>query len=94
MLENIRRKFIVAMTLLTTVFMLNQAEAKAWWSCMYPQETFEHSVHAIVYEDGERKEKEAITEEDYQKMTITSKFKMKSYFLGDVYDKLFGETLY
>ncbi|MDD3361914.1 MAG: hypothetical protein PHW34_09610 [Hespellia sp.] len=92
MLENIRKRFFVALTLLTTVFMLNQAEAKAWWSCMYPQESFETAVRAAVYEDGQRKEKEELTKEDYEKIEVSSRFKAKSFFLGDGYDKLFGKT--
>lgn len=92
MLENIRKRFFVALTLITTVFMLNQAEVKAWWSCIYPQECFETSVRAAVYENGQRKEKADLTKEDYDKIEVSSKFKVKSYFLGDGYDKLFGET--
>ncbi|MDD3402103.1 MAG: hypothetical protein PHQ72_01940 [Hespellia sp.] len=94
MLQNITRRFIVALTLLTTVFMLNQAEAKAWWSCMYPTECFEASIRAVVYEDGERKEKEELTQEDYQKISVTSSFKVKWYFLGDGHDEFFGKTFY
>lgn len=79
MLEMFAKRLLIALTLLTTVFMLNQTESRAWWSCMYPQEGLQQAVCAQVDESGQRKEKDKMTEEDKKDIKITSQFKVKFY---------------
>lgn len=73
------KKAILALTVLTTVFMQSQMEVKAWWSCMYPSIGLEQSIAAVVDEDGTRREKDKMTKDDYEEVSVTSKVKARSY---------------
>ena len=75
------KKMVIALTVLTTVFMQSQMEVKAWWCCMYPAVSFEESVVSVTEEDGTRRGKDEMTKEDYENLTATSKVKAKWYFL-------------
>lgn len=80
--EGLVRKVILGAALVITAFMLNYTEVQAWWCCMYPEACFKTAANAVVDQNG-RREKDEMTEDDYEQMTVTSNFKVK-WYIGEV----------
>nr|WP_317283538.1 stage II sporulation protein R [uncultured Sellimonas sp.] len=61
---------------------IGEAKGHNWWCVLYPNLCFIDSVHAVVPEKGKKQLKHVLTEEEYDMVTATSKFKVKWFFFG------------
>lgn len=62
---------------------LGKAEGQNWWCVLYPNLCFTSSTCAVVDEEGKEELKSVLTDEEYEMITATSDFKIKSFFFGD-----------
>lgn len=62
---------------------LGEAKGHNWWCVLYPNLCFIDASCAVVSEEGKEKLKGALTEEEYEMVTATTDFKIKSFFFGD-----------
>lgn len=62
---------------------IGEAKGQNWWCMLYPSLCFTDAVHAVVEEDGKEKLKDTLTEEEYELVTETKKFKLKWFFFGE-----------
>ena len=53
-----------------------------WWCVLYPNLCFTNATCAVVYEDGKKELKDALSAEEYEMVTATSEFKIKWFFFG------------
>ena len=53
-----------------------------WWCVLYPNLCFIDSVQAVVPEKGKKQLKHVLTDDEYDMVTATSKFKVKWFFFG------------
>nr|WP_296264017.1 stage II sporulation protein R [uncultured Merdimonas sp.] len=65
---------------------LGKAAGQNWWCVLYPNLCFRDSVCAVVDEEGKEELEEALTAEEYEMITASTKFKIKWFFLGDSKD--------
>ena len=65
---------------------LGKAAGQNWWCVLYPNLCFRDSVCAVVDEEGKEELEEALTAEEYEMITASTKFKIKWFFLGDSSD--------
>ena len=61
---------------------IGEAKGPNWWCVLYPSLCFIDSVHAVVPEKGKKQLEHVLTEEEYEMVTATSKFKIKWFFFG------------
>lgn len=61
---------------------IGEAKGHNWWCVLYPSLCFIDSVHAVVPEKGKKQLEHVLTEEEYEMVTATSKFKIKWFFFG------------
>lgn len=61
---------------------IGEAQGHNWWCVLYPSLCFIDSVHAVVPEKGKKQLEHVLTEEEYEMVTATSKFKIKWFFFG------------
>ena len=61
---------------------IGEAMGHNWWCVLYPSLCFIDSVHAVVPEKGKKQLEHVLTEEEYEMVTATSKFKIKWFFFG------------
>ena len=61
---------------------IGEAKGHSWWCVLYPSLCFIDSVHAVVPEKGKKQLEHVLTEEEYEMVTATSKFKIKWFFFG------------
>lgn len=64
---------------------LGSAEGHNWWCVLYPNLCFTDAACAVVDEEGKQELKNVLTEEEYEMVTATSEFKIKSFFFGDLF---------
>ena len=57
-----------------------------WWCVLYPSLCFTDPVCAVVDEEGKEELEEALTAEEYEMITASTKFRIKWFFLGDSSD--------
>ena len=50
---------------------------------LYPNLCFTSATCAVVDEEGKEELREVLTDEEYEMVTATSDFKIKSFFFGD-----------
>ena len=62
---------------------IGKAQGRNWWCVLYPNLCFVDAAHAVVPEEGKQQLQSVLSEEEYEMVTATSKFKIKWYFLGD-----------
>ena len=62
---------------------IGEAKGQNWWCMLYPSLCFTDAVNAVVEEDGKEKLKDTLTEEEYELVTETKKFKIKWFFFGE-----------
>ncbi|MGN0405156.1 MAG: stage II sporulation protein R [Bariatricus sp.] len=62
---------------------IGEAKGQNWWCALYPNLCFVDCVHAVVPEEGKKELESVLTEEEYEMITVGTKFKIKWYFLGD-----------
>ena len=67
---------------------LGDGVGRNWWCVLYPNLCFTDTTCAVVTDEGRQELEHVLTEEEYEMVTATSDFKIKSFFFGD----LFGET--
>lgn len=60
---------------------IGAAKGHNWWCVLYPSLCFMDSVNAVVPEEGKEKLQNVLTEDEYARITVTDKFKIKWYFL-------------
>ncbi|SHK20986.1 hypothetical protein [Hespellia stercorisuis] len=73
-------KFFIGLLMLLMGCVVNQSEAKAWWSALYPDLGLEQATRPISSDSRLREP------------TVTSDFQIKWYFGEDRYDEFFSET--
>lgn len=61
---------------------IGEAQGHNWWCVLYPSLCFIDSVHAVIPEKGKKQLEHVLTEEEYEMVTATSKFKIKWFFFG------------
>ncbi len=61
---------------------IGEAQGHNWWCVLYPSLCFIDSVHAVVPEKGKKQLEHVLTEEEYEMVTATSKFKIRWFFFG------------
>ena len=62
---------------------IGKAEGKNWWCVLYPNLCFTSSTCAVVDEEGKEELKSVLTDEEYEMITATTDFKIKSFFFGE-----------
>lgn len=60
---------------------IGAAQGRNWWCVLYPNLCFMDTVHAVVPEEGKKKLKDVLTEEEYAQVTAGSEFRIKFFFL-------------
>lgn len=61
---------------------IGEAKGNNWWCVLYPNLCFIDSVRAVVPEKGKKQLKHVLTDDEYDMVTATSKFKVKWFFFG------------
>lgn len=61
---------------------IGEAKGHNWWCVLYPNLCFIDSVRAVVPEKGKKQLKHVLTDDEYDMVTATSKFKVKWFFFG------------
>lgn len=61
---------------------IGQAEGHNWWCVLYPNLCFIDSVRAVVPESGKKQLKNVLTEDEYEMVTASSRFKVRWFFFG------------
>lgn len=62
--------------------LIGDADGNNWWCVLYPNLCFIDSVHAVVPKNEKEELKEELTEDEYEMITVGTKFKIKWFFLG------------
>ena len=62
---------------------LGSGAGNNWWCVLYPNLCFIDSVCAVVPEEGKEELRGVLTEEEYEMVTVGTKFKIKWFFFGD-----------
>lgn len=62
---------------------LGEAKGHNWWCVLYPNLCFMDTTNAVVPEKGKKQLKEVLTEEEYSRVTVNTKFKISWYFWKD-----------
>ena len=62
---------------------LGKAKGQNWWCVLYPNLCFTSATCAVVDEEGKEELREVLTDEEYEMVTATSDFKIKSFFFGE-----------
>ncbi|MEF9945287.1 MAG: stage II sporulation protein R [Lachnospiraceae bacterium] len=62
---------------------IGEAKGHNWWCVLYPNLCFTDATNAVVPQEGKEELKEVLTEEEYDMVTSTSKFKIKWFFLEE-----------
>lgn len=62
---------------------LGKAEGHNWWCVLYPNLCFTSATCAVVDEEGKEELRSVLTDEEYEMVTATSDFKIKSFFFGE-----------
>ena len=65
---------------------IGSGAGKNWWCVLYPSLCFTDPVCAVVDEEGKEELEEALTAEEYEMITASTKFRIKWFFLGDSSD--------
>lgn len=63
--------------------LIGEAKGHNWWCVLYPNLCFVDSIHAVVPEEEKEELEEVLTEEEYEMVTMGTKFKIKWFFFGD-----------
>lgn len=66
---------------------LGKAQGQNWWCALYPRLCFTDTVCVAVDEEGEKELREALTAEEYEMITASSKFKIKWFFFGGLFEE-------
>lgn len=62
--------------------LIGEAKGHNWWCVLYPDLCFIDSVNAVVPEDGKKKLKSVLTEDEYDMVTAMDEFKVKWFFFN------------
>lgn len=62
---------------------IGEAKGQNWWCVLYPNLCFVDATHAVVPKEGKEELEQVLTEEEYEMVTATSKFKIRWFFTGD-----------
>ena len=62
---------------------IGNAKGHNWWCVLYPNLCFLDTTNAVVPDEGKKKLKNVLTEEEYSQITAESEFKIKWFFWGD-----------
>ena len=62
---------------------IGEGAGKNWWCVLYPNLCFIDSVCAVVPEDGKEELRGVLTEDEYEMVTVGTKFKIKWFFFGN-----------
>ena len=66
---------------------LGKGNGHNWWCVLYPSLCFTNATCAVVDDEGKKELKEALSAEEYEMVTATSKFKIKWFFFGEEHTK-------
>lgn len=59
---------------------IGEAEGQNWWCVLYPNLCFLDSTNAVVPDEGKKKLKNVLTEEEYSSITAESEFRIGWFF--------------
>ena len=62
---------------------IGNAKGHNWWCVLYPDLCFLDTTNAVLPDEGKKKLKNVLTEEEYSQITAETKFRIKWYFWGD-----------
>lgn len=62
--------------------LIGEAKGHNWWCVLYPNLCFVDSVHAVVPEEEKEELENVLTDDEYEMITMGTKFKIKWYFLA------------
>ena len=66
---------------------IGNGDGKNWWCVLYPNLCFIDTVHAVVPEKGKEKLQNVLTDDEYDMVTATSRFRIRWFFFGDRKDE-------
>lgn len=66
---------------------IGEGKGHNWWCVLYPTLCFTEATCAVVSDDGKQKLQNVLTEEEYEMVTATKDFKIKSFFFGDLFEE-------
>lgn len=61
---------------------IGEGAGENWWCVLYPNLCFLDSIHAVVPKEEKEKLQDVLTKDEYEMVTMNSKFKIKWYFFG------------
>ena len=67
---------------------LGDGGGQNWWCVLYPNLCFTDTTCAVVTEEGRQELEHVLTEEEFEMVTASTDFQIKTFFFGD----LFGKT--
>lgn len=59
---------------------IGEGKGQNWWCVLYPNLCFVDTIHAVVPDEGKEELKKVLEEEEYEMVTVMSKFKIKWFF--------------
>lgn len=59
---------------------LGKAKGRNWWCCLYPNLCFKSATRVVVDEEGQDQLKSVLSPDEYEMVTATTDFKLKSFF--------------
>lgn len=66
---------------------IGNGDGKNWWCVLYPNLCFIDTVHAVVPEKGKEKLQNVLTDDEYDMVTATFRFRIRWFFFGDRKDE-------
>ncbi len=61
---------------------IGDANGQNWWCCLYPNLCFIDATYGVVSEEGKENLQEVLTVEEYEMITTTTEFEVKSFFFS------------
>lgn len=65
---------------------IGAAKGHNWWCVLYPNLCFVDATHAVVPEKGKQELQQVLTDDEYEMVTATTKFKIKWFFFDEKED--------
>ncbi len=66
---------------------IGKGEGQNWWCVLYPTLCFTEATHVVISEEGKDELEEVLTDDEYEMVTATKNFKIKSFFFGGLFEE-------
>ncbi|MEE1086168.1 MAG: stage II sporulation protein R [Schaedlerella sp.] len=63
---------------------IGEAEGQNWWCVLYPGLCFLDAANAVFPDEGKKRLKDVLTEEEYSSLTVGKEFQIGFYFLENI----------